>query len=101
MEEVARVARRLRLGLLGPLLPFQARRNRSVATRPNAEERRAQNREAIARPLRGPRRGFSVSKKYPPAPARRLHRLPARSLFSAGQEEPRELQRDALRALRP
>ena len=79
-----RRAGRLRLGLLGPLLPLQASRDRGVAARAHAGRRTsAPSSKQSFDPLRGPRDRLPVPEEHPPAAAGRVHRVPRRRCTSA------------------
>ncbi len=75
--------RRLRLGLLGPLLSLQAPRDRGLAARAHAGPEDPRRREEVVHRVRRPADRLPVPEEHPPAAARRIHRLPARSLLRA------------------
>ena len=73
---------RLRLGLLRPLLPLQAPRDRGAGCAQRMPgQRRPHGREAVVHRLQGPTDRLPVPEEHPPAAAGRVHRLPARSVL--------------------
>ena len=73
---------RLRLGLLGALLPLQAPRHRGVAARAHAGAGASapSTKTSLHRLPRAEDR-LPVPEEHPPAPAGRVHRVPARPLL--------------------
>ena len=77
-------AGRLRLGLLGPLLPLQAPDDRGLAARAHAGPGHPHGR-ASGRFIRyaRPRHRLPVPEEHPPAAAGRVHRVPRRPVLRA------------------